>query len=209
MLSRLASSSISVNPESESSDMAVTALDSYTTKRTNGKKTNGFQHTTVSSPYNAINLPFAKDTFDLVKQVNHALLYEAGIHLNGHSKGFQPPHFKNKELMSAYRNLQGGCKTLLGQHGKEIRDKVLQLDISDSLLCSTYHHALNEIFRDGINWGRIVAMFCFTIALAQRVYDEEKADTTIDSLISWQTAFIVEYLHDWIVQHQGWVSKYV
>ena len=93
------------------------------------------------------------------------------------------------------------------QHSLELQKRVNSLDISDSFLYSSYHQALNKIFEDQVvNWGRVIAMLCFTEALAFRVHSELRSATAIESLISWQATFIIESLQVWIIQQEGWVS---
>lgn len=177
-------------------------------KAPHNKKTSALHQGSSSSKRSGITgqPPFTKDTHQLGRELVYAMLTEQKVHLNGHTNGQVPPQFNSAEMYHVYRTMMTACRHFISQHGQELSERVRDLDISDSLLCTSYHQALHTIFEEDINWGRVVAMFCFTEALAYRVHKEGMSLSTIESLINWQTTFIVEHLGGWIVQQQGWVS---
>ena len=78
-----------------------------------------------------------------------------------------------------------------------------KLDISDSVLYSSYHQALNKMFEDKVvNWGRIIAMLCFTEALVFRAHTELMSPNAAESLIGWQVDIFIQYLQGWIIHTQ-------
>lgn len=151
---------------------------------------------------------FAIETAQLCRESIYTLLAEVhNVHLNGHTNGVVTPKFKTQDLLYVYRSLLAACHHFLKQHLLEIQNRVNSLDISDSFLYSSYHQVLNKMFEDQVvNWGRIIAMLCFTEALAFRVHTELMSPKAIESLIGWQATFIIESLQGWIIEHQGWVS---
>ena len=150
---------------------------------------------------------FAKETYQMCRELVFGLLVDQNVRLNGHTNGVVSPYFSSEELKRAYESLIGACRQFMKQHSRELELRVKSLDISDTLLYSSYHQALNKVFEDGvINWGRIIAMLCFTESLAYRVHKEGMSVRAVESLIAWQSAFIVECLQNWIVQQHGWVS---
>ena len=65
-----------------------------------------------------------------------------------------------------------------------------KLDVSDNVLYSSYHQALNKMFEDKVvNWGRIIAMLCFAKALVFRAHTELMSPNAAESLIGWQVDF--------------------
>ena len=153
---------------------------------------------------------FARETFQLVRELIYTLLaQEHGVHLNGHTNGIVPPNFKNQDLNYTYQSLLAACRQFLKQHRLELQNRVNSLDISDSFLYTSYHQVLNKMFEEQVvNWGRVIAMFCFTEALAFRVHAELMSPCAIiESLIGWQANFVIESLQGWIIDQQGgWVS---
>lgn len=187
--------------------MSVTAVDSAPSFSSNGKMPGPYQQGTNGKKNglkgNHVPSSFTTNSYQLSQAVILALL---GMHKTGYSKGVVHPDFSDPNMLHVYKTMLSACHNFLNQHGRELTERVRDLDISDSLLCSSYHQALTKIFEDKINWGRIVAMFCFTEALAYRVSQEGLPQRMTESLISWQTSFIVEYLQEWILKQQGWVS---
>ncbi|XP_065808587.1 apoptosis regulator BAX-like [Labrus bergylta] len=62
-----------------------------------------------------------------------------------------------------------------------------------------------NIFADGINWGRVVALF----HLAYRLIDKaitSNHEENIKIIFSWFLQVIREQLHTWLVQQGGWVG---
>uniref|UniRef100_A0A8C1P637 Zgc:153993 n=1 Tax=Cyprinus carpio TaxID=7962 RepID=A0A8C1P637_CYPCA len=62
-----------------------------------------------------------------------------------------------------------------------------------------------SIFEDGINWGRIVALFHLAYRLIYQALTQNHFDI-IKRIISWVLQFIKENISVWIRQQGGWVS---
>uniref|UniRef100_A0A3Q2PXW9 Bcl-2 Bcl-2 homology region 1-3 domain-containing protein n=1 Tax=Fundulus heteroclitus TaxID=8078 RepID=A0A3Q2PXW9_FUNHE len=62
-----------------------------------------------------------------------------------------------------------------------------------------------SIFIDGINWGRVVALFHLAYRLIYRALTTNHLET-IRVVISWVLQVIRELLYPWLVQQGGWVS---
>ncbi|XP_064296593.1 apoptosis regulator BAX-like isoform X2 [Phalacrocorax carbo] len=66
-------------------------------------------------------------------------------------------------------------------------------------------HALAEVseqlFQDGINWGRVIVFFYFTYRVVrQALWDDQPLRTIID----WAISFLQQRLSAWIQCHGGW-----
>uniref|UniRef100_A0A8C6T293 Zgc:153993 n=1 Tax=Neogobius melanostomus TaxID=47308 RepID=A0A8C6T293_9GOBI len=61
-----------------------------------------------------------------------------------------------------------------------------------------------SIFSDGINWGRIVALFHLAYKLIYRAISTNHIEN-IRLVISWVLQVIKDQLYSWIVQQGGWV----
>ena len=103
-------------------------------------------------------------------------------------------------------SLKGACKQFMKLNNREIADKANQIVVSDTMVCAAFHKTMYSIFEDDINWGRVVALFCFSAAIALKAHEDNKFKT-IDSIEGWMTTFINDNLQDWILKHRGWVSR--
>ena len=80
-----------------------------------------------------------------------------------------------------------------------------QLHVTPSTARQTFHLVVNDIFQDGINWGRIVALFAFGGTLATQCVEKEMP-LLVDQLIEWMTVYTDTHLMSWILQNGGWVG---
>ncbi|KAM7423548.1 hypothetical protein PAMA_000073 [Pampus argenteus] len=62
-----------------------------------------------------------------------------------------------------------------------------------------------SIFVDGINWGRVVALYHLAFRLIHRALTTNHLEN-IRLIISWFLQFIREQLYSWLVAQGGWVS---
>uniref|UniRef100_A0A672KAB8 Zgc:153993 n=1 Tax=Sinocyclocheilus grahami TaxID=75366 RepID=A0A672KAB8_SINGR len=62
-----------------------------------------------------------------------------------------------------------------------------------------------SIFEDGINWGRVMALFHLAYRLIYQALTQNHFDI-IRRIISWFSQFIRESISAWIRQQGGWVS---
>ncbi|XP_013403489.1 apoptosis regulator BAX [Lingula anatina] len=67
----------------------------------------------------------------------------------------------------------------------------------------SFMRVARTIFQDGINWGRIVALFYFAYKLAARAVDKL---SFIKRIIEWVVEFIKDFVAEWIIGRGGWES---
>ncbi|TRY96086.1 hypothetical protein DNTS_017242 [Danionella cerebrum] len=63
-----------------------------------------------------------------------------------------------------------------------------------------------SIFEDGINWGRVVALFQLAYRLIYQALTQNHTEI-IKRVISWFLQFMKEHISAWIRQQGGWVSR--
>ncbi|KAM6444751.1 apoptosis regulator Bcl-2 isoform 1-T1 [Rhynochetos jubatus] len=63
---------------------------------------------------------------------------------------------------------------------------------------------VEELFRDGVNWGRIVAFFEFGGVMCVESVNREMSPL-VDSIAAWMTEYLNRHLHTWIQDNGGWV----
>lgn len=66
-------------------------------------------------------------------------------------------------------------------------------------------NVVEELFADGVfNYGRVAALFCFTMAVCLKVLQKRLGVNRILDLISWTMRFFRDRVAPWIVGRGGW-----
>ncbi|XP_071660626.1 apoptosis regulator Bcl-2 isoform X1 [Patagioenas fasciata] len=65
---------------------------------------------------------------------------------------------------------------------------------------------VEELFRDGVNWGRIVAFFEFGGVMCVESVNREMSPL-VDSIAAWMTEYLNRHLHNWIQDNGGWMLR--
>ena len=79
-----------------------------------------------------------------------------------------------------------------------------QLHITPNNAQPTFVAIVNELFSDGIKWGRIVALFSFGGSLAVQCVEKEMPPL-VDNVVEWVTNYVDTNLLSWIQENGGWV----
>lgn len=87
----------------------------------------------------------------------------------------------------------------------EFSDMVQQLHITPDIAYPTFNAVAQELFIDGINWGRIVALFAFGGAIAIECYENQMAHL-VDSIYDWVSTYVQTHLDQWINSQSSWVG---
>ena len=100
------------------------------------------------------------------------------------------------------------CTALEERSGKELFPRLLaQINTrSWSTAKESYRDIAKELFSDGVQWGRIIALVAFTGYAAERAAQEDRASLT-SSLITWLQDLLIDDHHAWMQRHGGWVSR--
>lgn len=80
-----------------------------------------------------------------------------------------------------------------------------QLHLTPFTARSRFVAVVEELFRDGVNWGRIVAFFEFGGVMCVESVNREMSPL-VDSIAAWMTEYLNRHLHNWIQDNGGWVS---
>ena len=84
-------------------------------------------------------------------------------------------------------------------------DMIDQLYITPETIYTTFRTVAEEIFIDGVNWGRVVALFCFSGKLAVRCFQQSMSQL-VNSIVDWVSIYVDTSLSAWIAVNNGWVS---
>lgn len=80
-----------------------------------------------------------------------------------------------------------------------------QLDITPDTAYHSFKSVMDEVFRDGVNWGRIVGLFAFGGVLCVECVEKDMSEL-VSRIADWMTMYLDERLSPWIQSQGGWVS---
>lgn len=80
-----------------------------------------------------------------------------------------------------------------------------QLHITPNNAQPTFVAIVNELYSDGVRWGRVVALFAYGGALAVHCVRREMPPL-VDHIVDWISSYVDTHLKQWIQDHGGWVS---
>ncbi|KAK3588707.1 hypothetical protein CHS0354_026025 [Potamilus streckersoni] len=89
------------------------------------------------------------------------------------------------------------------RYREQFDDLVHQLNITPDIAYSTFVSVANELFVDGINWGRVVALFAFGGAIAVQCVEKNLVHL-VDSIYEWLATYIDNTIQHWINSQGGW-----
>lgn len=89
------------------------------------------------------------------------------------------------------------------RYRRAFSDLTSQLHITPGTAYQSFEQVVNELFRDGVNWGRIVAFFSFGGALCVESVDKEM-QVLVSRIASWMATYLNDHLEPWIQDNGGW-----
>ncbi|XP_043116522.1 apoptosis regulator Bcl-2 [Puntigrus tetrazona] len=150
----------------------------------------------------------------VVKYIHHKLWKKGYVwEVNGHDDGV------SNGLMVGRQEDRGGSRhdpfsalhTVLREAGDEL-ERLYQSDFAEMskqlhLTSITAHQrftaVIDELFRDGVNWGRIIAFFEFGGTVCVECVNKEMT-AQVDNIAGWMTEYLNGPLHGWIQENGGW-----
>nr|XP_019967054.1 PREDICTED: bcl-2-like protein 1 [Paralichthys olivaceus] len=81
----------------------------------------------------------------------------------------------------------------------------LQLDITPDTAYHSFKNVMDEVFKDGVNWGRIVGLFSFGGVLCVECVEKNMSEL-VSRIADWMTMYLDERISPWIQSQGGWVS---
>ncbi|XP_023650944.1 bcl-2-like protein 1 [Paramormyrops kingsleyae] len=89
------------------------------------------------------------------------------------------------------------------RYSRAFSDLSSQLHITPVTAYQSFESVMNEVFRDGINWGRIVGLFAFGGALCVECVEKEMGHL-VDRIADWMTVYLDSNIQPWIQRQGGW-----
>ncbi|KAE8293086.1 Bcl-2-like protein 1 [Larimichthys crocea] len=77
------------------------------------------------------------------------------------------------------------------------------LHITPATAYQSFENVMDEVFRDGVNWGRIVGLFAFGGALCVECVEKEMSPL-VSRIIEWMTVYLDIRIQPWIQSQGGW-----
>ena len=109
------------------------------------------------------------------------------------------------ETERKYRVLRALARTVERRYTSTFNDMCKRLRIEKSTAATTFHTVVNELFQDGVNWGRIGAVYGFAGSLAVHLVKRGYRDL-LAFIPRWVSSYVDSNLKDWIADHKGWVG---
>uniref|UniRef100_A0A8C2KKX0 Apoptosis regulator Bcl-2 n=1 Tax=Cyprinus carpio TaxID=7962 RepID=A0A8C2KKX0_CYPCA len=78
-----------------------------------------------------------------------------------------------------------------------------QLHLTSITAQQRFTAVIDELFRDGVNWGRIIAFFEFGGTVCVECVNKEMT-AHVDNIAGWMTEYLNGPLHAWIQENGGW-----
>ncbi|XP_016372235.1 apoptosis regulator Bcl-2-like [Sinocyclocheilus rhinocerous] len=153
----------------------------------------------------------------VVKYIHHKLWKKGYVwEVNGHddsvSNGLMMERREDGGISPSSRH--DPCRALhkvLREAGDEL-ERLYQSDFAEMskrlhLTSITAHQrftaVIDELFGDGVNWGRIIAFFEFGGTVCVECVNKEMM-AHVDNIAGWMTEYLNGPLHGWIQENGGW-----
>ncbi|KAM4741127.1 bcl-2-like protein 1 [Anableps anableps] len=79
----------------------------------------------------------------------------------------------------------------------------LELNITPDTAYHSFKAVLDELFKDGVNWGRVVGLFAFGGVLCVDCVQKNMSEL-VSRIAEWMTIYLDEQLNSWIYSQGGW-----
>ncbi|XP_034469914.1 apoptosis regulator Bcl-2 [Hippoglossus hippoglossus] len=79
-----------------------------------------------------------------------------------------------------------------------------QLYLTSNTAQRRFAEVIDELFRDGVNWGRIIAFFEFGGTVCVECAAREEMTSQVDNIAEWMTEYLNGPLNSWIKDNGGW-----
>ncbi|KAM8850168.1 apoptosis regulator Bcl-2 [Spinachia spinachia] len=79
-----------------------------------------------------------------------------------------------------------------------------QLYLTSTTAQRRFAEVIDELFRDGVNWGRIIAFFEFGGTVCVECAAKEEMTSQVDNIAEWMTEYLNGPLNTWMQDNGGW-----
>lgn len=89
------------------------------------------------------------------------------------------------------------------RYNRAFSDLSTQLHITPDTVYQSFESVMDEVFRDGVNWGRVVGLFAFGGALCVECVEKEMSPL-VARIAEWMTVYLDNHIQPWIQEQGGW-----
>ncbi|XP_056600539.1 apoptosis regulator Bcl-2 [Triplophysa dalaica] len=158
------------------------------------------------------------DSRNIVVKYIHHKLWKTGYvwEVNGHDDsvsnglmmGIQqdsvvPPGPGHDPYTALHKVLRDAGDELERLYQSDFAEMSKQLHLTSITAHQRFTAVIDELFRDGVNWGRILAFFEFGGTVCVECVNKEMT-AQVDNIAGWMTEYLNGPLHGWIQENGGW-----
>uniref|UniRef100_A0AC11AKH7 Uncharacterized protein n=1 Tax=Ovis aries TaxID=9940 RepID=A0AC11AKH7_SHEEP len=103
-------------------------------------------------------------------------------------------------VKQALREASNECEL---RYQQTFSDLTSQLHITPGTAYQSFEQVINELFQDGVNWGRNVAFFSFGGALCMKSIVKEM-QVLVSQVTTWMATYLNDHLEPWIQENGDW-----
>ncbi|KAG5211683.1 hypothetical protein JEQ12_014112 [Ovis aries] len=103
-------------------------------------------------------------------------------------------------VKQALREASNECEL---RYQQTFSDLTSQLHITPGTTYQSFEQVINELFQDGVNWGRNVAFFSFGGALCMKSIVKEM-QVLVSQVTTWMATYLNDHLEPWIQENGDW-----
>ncbi|XP_071331707.1 bcl-2-like protein 1 [Trachinotus anak] len=129
---------------------------------------------------------------------------------NGTSPGTRPEHPQRQHRLPSTTSLDAVKEALRDsanefelRYSRAFSDLHNQLHITPATAYQSFANVMDEVFRDGVNWGRIIGLFVFGGALCVECVEKEMSPL-VGRIVEWMTVYLDNRIQPWIQSQGGW-----
>ncbi|XP_036387577.1 bcl-2-like protein 1 [Megalops cyprinoides] len=125
-------------------------------------------------------------------------------HVNGSVNGgsLEPPP-SPRGIEAVKEALRDSANEFELRYRRAFSDLSSQLHITPATAYQSFESVMNEVFRDGVNWGRVVGLFAFGGALCVECVEKEMSPL-VARIADWMTVYLDNHIQPWIQLQGGW-----
>jgi hypothetical protein len=91
------------------------------------------------------------------------------------------------------------------RHVAKYNDMCNSLVINRTTVYAVFTQVTSELFRSGVNWGRVLGLYAFAGSLCRACIEKGMSPSIDEEIRKWVVAFVQSNLATWIMDHGGWV----
>jgi len=113
---------------------------------------------------------------------------------------------RQRATASTHRVLREAGDELERLYRADFAEMSHRLYLTSSTAERRFREVIDELFRDGVNWGRIIAFFEFGGTVCVECAGKEEMTSQVERVAEWMTGYLNGPLSSWIRDNGGWVG---